>query len=390
MKRFQILFLLLFISVAGLKSQTTLQQCLDELNADSLQANAQWLQDMPSRFSLSDNHRDVAVSIQNRFIQLGYTNASLDSFYITNGFRGQSFSTWQYNVVAVLPGTETADSACIVGAHYDATLSSINPLSTKAPGANDNASGVSTIIELARVMKKLNLKPKNSVEFVAFAIEELGLWGSKDYVSKAKAASKKIKMMINLDMVAYETNADKANWKVNIVNYYNSGDLFANVQENTNRYSILGHVNNNSVYQLSDSYPFSLGGFPAVFLICNDGDVNYHTVNDVVANCNFDYCLEIAKITGATLLANNLDTGLEDLDDINIRIYPNPANNILYLKGFETPVSVSVIDLNGKIMLSEILSDNQINISALPNGPYTIQLSTNTKTITRKFLKQSK
>ena len=77
-------------------------------------------------------------------------------------------------------------------------------LSLFVPGANDNASGVAAALELARVMRKNNFSPRNTIEFIAFGAEELGLYGSKAYAAQANGSSKKIKMMLNNDMIAYE------------------------------------------------------------------------------------------------------------------------------------------------------------------------------------------
>jgi hypothetical protein len=62
------------------RKEALIQDMLDEISADSLEADVTWFQDMGTRFTLSDRQRSVAVKIQNRFISMGYAEARLDLF----------------------------------------------------------------------------------------------------------------------------------------------------------------------------------------------------------------------------------------------------------------------------------------------------------------------
>jgi aminopeptidase N len=105
------------------------------------------------------------------------------------------------NVVGVLRGTkpEWAGSSVVVGAHYDHL--GVGAGGTVHPGADDNASGVAVLLELARQMASSG-SPQRTVIFAAFTGEETGLQGSKRYVAAPSAwpASKAIGM-VNLDTV---------------------------------------------------------------------------------------------------------------------------------------------------------------------------------------------
>ena len=108
------------------------------------------------------------------------------------------------NVVGYLPG-ET-DSTVIIGAHYD-HLGYGGPTSlwTGAPaihnGADDNASGVSALLELAKKYAKSSEKFHFSMIFIAFSGEEAGLLGSNKYAKHMTVDSSKVRMMINMDMI---------------------------------------------------------------------------------------------------------------------------------------------------------------------------------------------
>ncbi len=83
-----------------------------------------------------------------------------------------------YNTVAEIPGSEKPDEVVILGAHIDSW-----DLGT---GATDNGTGVVAVLEAARALQKLNLKPKRTIRFVLFAGEEQGLHGARAYVDAHK------------------------------------------------------------------------------------------------------------------------------------------------------------------------------------------------------------
>jgi hypothetical protein len=275
-----------------------------DINADSLLYYVTWLQGMGTRFALAQNHRDVASLIAGKLIKMGYTNASLDSFMIDRMYGDVRYQEWQYNVVASIEGTSMPDSVCIVGAHYDDNLRSGNPFDI-VPGANDNASGVAAMLEIARVMRKNNFSPKSTIKFVAFGAEELGLYGSTAYAARAIENGEKIRMMLNNDMIAYEPGTDPSLWTVIIKDYDNSHGLRQMAEQMCTRFTSLSYVNDNTYNQQSDSYPFAVQGYKAIFFFSNIMDPGYHTLDDLVTNCNFAYSGEIVKVSCALLVYNN-------------------------------------------------------------------------------------
>jgi hypothetical protein len=275
-----------------------------DISADSLESYVTWLENMGTRFCLAENHRSVAVNIKNKFASFGISNSRLDSFLITKTYRDITYQQYQYNVLATIFGSINPDSVSIVGAHYDNILKTGDPFSV-VYGANDNASGIAAALELARVMKKNNYTPSNTIEFVAFGAEELGLFGSIYYAGQANLHEKKIKMMLNNDMIAYQTGDDPAGWIVNIMDYENSYDLRKKAEAICSKYTQMSFTTDNTFNKQSDSYPFFKNGYKSVFFFATTLDPNYHTLNDVAANCNFGFCREITKISCALLVDNN-------------------------------------------------------------------------------------
>jgi len=276
----------------------------NDISADSLKSVVTWLQNKGTRFALAENRRAVALSIMNRFKMAGYADTRIDSFRITKTYQNIIFEQWQYNVIAAITGNTYPDSVCILGAHYDNNLKTGNPFAI-VPGANDNASGVAGTIEIARVMKLNNYSPENTIKFIAFGSEELGLYGSIAYAGNSKQTLKKIMFMLNNDMIAYQPGSDRSAWTVNIIDYDNSHTLRTEAEDLCNRFTILKYSNDNTYNKQSDSYPFFLNGYEALFFASSAVDPNYHTLDDIVGNCNFDYCREIMKLNCALLVYNN-------------------------------------------------------------------------------------
>lgn len=109
------------------------------------------------------------------------------------------------NVVAVLPGGDRADEAVVIGAHYDhlghGGQFSMAPGDTSVHnGADDNASGVAVLIDLARRLSA-GPRPRRSIVFVAFTGEEEGLLGSAFYTGHPAVPLDRTRAMLNLDMV---------------------------------------------------------------------------------------------------------------------------------------------------------------------------------------------
>lgn len=124
--------------------------------------------------------------IQQQFVRMGY-KSSVQPFTFTR--RGKEYSS--ANVLAFKPGKSSKQ--IIVSAHYDSV--------SIGKGADDNASGVGVMLEVAEVLKKV--KTPYSIVFIAFGAEEAGLNGSNYYAKQMSAKdSKNTVGMINLDSLA--------------------------------------------------------------------------------------------------------------------------------------------------------------------------------------------
>ncbi len=108
------------------------------------------------------------------------------------------------NVLAVLPGR--SDRVVVLGAHYDHL--GLLPDGTLYPGANDNASGVAALLEIARSWQAAGFVPERTVLFAAWDAEEKGLVGSTYFVRHPVYPLDRIEAMLQLDMVGSSPRPD--------------------------------------------------------------------------------------------------------------------------------------------------------------------------------------
>lgn len=146
--------------------------------------------DQPRNYKNHAALKEVTKYIKETF-ESCTTNVETQTFKINEG-------TEYENVIASF-GPRNADRF-IIGAHYD--------VFGEYPGADDNASGVAAILEIARLLKKEKTLLKNRIDLVAFALEEPPFFASADmgsahYAKKIHGEKARVKMMLALDMIGY-------------------------------------------------------------------------------------------------------------------------------------------------------------------------------------------
>ncbi len=325
------------IPPAPLSADSLIAACIADIRPDSISSYIQSLENFGTRFLLAGNRRDVACWIRDKFISFGYPDAILDSFECTTTWPpsgGTSYTTWQYNVLATLTGIQNPEIQTMAGGHHDAIVYSGGDPFVQAPGADDNASSVAAVLEIARVVKAHNVQPATSLCFASWAAEERGLFGSLDYVVKSLNQQRNIKAYINLDMIASEPGS--SNWKFNVNQYSGAEYVGLVAKEIALAYTSLSPEINTMNSQGSDSYPFWLGGYPVVYFSEKNFSPNYHQITDLLSACNIPYCAEICKVALGTLLKMDEMPSAVRYDLFNpgtgnsliARWQPNPETNL--------------------------------------------------------------
>ena len=199
---------------------------------------------------LNKNDKKVTVKIQDKFFP-DYTSQ---------------------NVIGYIEGSKQPDSFIVFTAHYD-HLGQMGP-DVYFPGANDNASGTAMLLTLAKYYSKPENKPKYSIMFIAFSAEEVGLIGSAYYVANPYFSLKKIKFLINMDILG---TGDEG---IKVVNATVFETQFKQLQMLNAQGSYLKEIQPRGKAAISDHYFFTYNGVPSFFIYTLGGIKAYHDVYD--------------------------------------------------------------------------------------------------------------
>lgn len=178
-----------------------------------------------------------------------------------------------FNVCGMVNGTEVPDSFIFITAHYD-HLGGMGK-DVFFPGANDNASGISLLLNLARYYGAH--PPRYSIGFICFAGEEAGLVGSDYFVKHPLVNLKSIRFLINTDL------AGTGDEGITVVNATEFPLEFKWMQDINTTDHLLAAVNPRGKAANSDHYFFTEAGVPAFFFYTLGGIKAYHDVFDKAA-----------------------------------------------------------------------------------------------------------
>ncbi|MCH2228998.1 MAG: M20/M25/M40 family metallo-hydrolase [Crocinitomicaceae bacterium] len=188
------------------------------------------------------------------------------------------------NVIGYIPSKKKCAKTILFTAHYD-HLGRMGAY-TYFPGANDNASGTAMLFTMAKYFKE---NPSNyNIMFVAFGGEEAGLVGSKYFVENPILKLKKIRFVVNLDIMGSGEDG------ITVVNGTAFEKEFALLQEINKEDGLLKEVKVRGPSANSDHYWFTLQDVPAFFIYTRGPNKHYHDVFDEYEELSF---LEYQDIT---------------------------------------------------------------------------------------------
>ena len=302
-----IIFVLFAIESGQAQQSTIVQNIINQVNIDTLVQFVKELSgNVPTKiggqpYTILSRHKNQPGNdkaqqwIQEKFQQYGFTPVV------------QSFSTTGKNVYAVQTGTEFPNKKYMICAHFDDM-----PSGTTAPGADDNASGTAAVLEAARILR--NYSFPFTIVYALWDEEEQGLIGSEYYAEQASLAGDSIMGVINLDMIAWDSNND-SKAEIHTRPIGSSNLITSKMYEVNTTYGlgvVLSTINPGSTY--SDHASFWTSGYGAILLIELDGDFNayYHTVNDLVTQASFNkpYFAKLSKLAIGTLATFLLNLNL--------------------------------------------------------------------------------
>ncbi len=248
-----------------------------------------------------DALHERAEYIEREFVSAGFM-VQRDEFI----FSGRSYR----NIIATASGMESKGEWVLIGAHYDAVVDS--------PGADDNASGVAVMLEVAR-----SLGPRKGIKFVAFTLEEPQphsihfLIGSKHFVDKMKSRGQIYRAVLILESVGYMSCKPESQLLPSLVKAPHVGDFIGVVGNKKADGIMTGFKESAKRYvpelkvvtyrapargfllpetRFSDHAPFWDAGYPAVMITDTAmfRNPNYHTPFDTSETLSPDFMAQVA------------------------------------------------------------------------------------------------
>ncbi len=204
----------------------------------------------------------------------------------------------QKSVIATFKGTDNAAQIVVLGAHLDSINSQGTSETTRAPGADDDASGVASLTEIIRTLVASGFKPRRTIKFMAYAAEEVGLRGSQEIAKSFAAAGSNVVGVMQLDMTNYKGAAND----IYIFTDYTDSAQNTFVTNLIKTYLPTLKIGSDRCgYACSDHASWNAQGFYATmpFESSFAADNPYiHTVNDTYANTGSqaDHSLKFARM----------------------------------------------------------------------------------------------
>ncbi|MEP7292323.1 MAG: M20/M25/M40 family metallo-hydrolase [Chloroflexota bacterium] len=316
----------------------TVVNLMNQVDADRLFVHIDNLVNMRTRRVNSSGAPTQGIDAAAAYVQNQFNTIASQSFQNSFSVLTQDFPiSWEdtqstgRNIIGVLSGTDIGGGVVILTAHYDSISYNFSDSAAYAPGANDNASGMAALIEIARIMSQH--RHRATIMFVAFSAEEIQRKGSIAFVENyLRPNNVDVAAMLNMDIIGSSTGPDGAindreirlysagenesrsrqlARALNLIAVYHALDLKIMVQETVDREG-----------RYSDHMSFSDAGYAAVRFIEALEDANrQHSDRDTIDDIQAGYLRSATQTILACMTA--LADGPPPPQNISLR----PADN---------------------------------------------------------------
>ncbi len=256
-----------------------------------------YLENLPAKGLVYINHKKMFWHISHALkprnfviIDVADSAISKSSKQITIDFKSKYYPEYKtQNIAGYVEGKKYPDSFLVITAHYD----HLGKMGHEVyfPGANDNASGTTMLINLAKYFSQPANKPDYSIVFIAFSGEEAGLLGSVYFSEHPLFSLSKIKFLVNLDMVG---TGSKGITVVNATVFKKEFDKLVQINE---REKLLKRIKKRGEACNSDHCPFYKKGVPSFFIYTFGDEYNeYHSPADRYPDIPFTEYPDLFKL----------------------------------------------------------------------------------------------
>jgi leucyl aminopeptidase len=240
-----------------------------------------------NRYYTTVNGEESALSI------LAAVNAHVAGSDYAGKVTAEEFShSWrQPSIIARIEGSDPAlkEEIVVIGAHLDSvSFGSIG----KAPGADDNGSGSSVLLEAFKSLVDAKFVPKRTIEFQWYAAEEVGLRGSQAIAEDYADRNVKVHSMINMDVVGY----NEGRTEIGIITDNTDKSLTNFLKLLVDEYLDFTYLELACGYACSDHASFTKAGFAAAMPVEYDFHPDMHTARDTIDSVDFVQVKEFTKL----------------------------------------------------------------------------------------------
>ncbi len=365
------------------EEDTHIRKMLDQVNMDSLEATVQHLQDYGSRYWTSANAFAASDWIATRMQALGL-EVEQQPFYADTWLGAGNAAP---NVIGIQRGTLYPDTYVVCGSHFDSFSWEVLG-GGNCPGADDNATGVASVLESARIMTQYEFE--YSIIYCAYGCEEMGLYGSEAYASRCQEQGMDIIGYFNNDMNGY-LYGDQIHIDCIFPNAVAPiGDYYMNVGSVYYPELPIRHVNFNEGD--SDHTSFNNHGYMGIYPF--EDYQNYspyiHTPNDVIGTSvtSFEMSQQYCQMNIACLaeIARPVFDAVEEMAAVD-RVYPNPSNGTFNLNLGEGQWKIEVYDITGrKVQENRMDGQSILDLGSCQKGIYFMKAIGENMELTEKII----
>lgn len=273
------------------QKNSAIEQAITKVSEQNLRDTVTWLSSFPNRYNKSDKPNIHVTALQERLEKMLAQAAYPVSIELID-----HKSTPQKSVHVQLTGRTRPNELVVLGAHLDSINGSFGGDRSIAPGADDNASGSSNLIETLRVLLG-EAQPERSIEFFWYAGEESGLLGSAEIARAYKGQNRDVIGVLQLDMTLHPGDGE---FTTGSMTDYTSAWLRTYFASLNDLYIGGKIVEDRCGYGCSDHASWYRQGYPTLMPFesgFNGMNPNIHTKNDVInSKSSFRHSAMFSKI----------------------------------------------------------------------------------------------
>eukprot|EP00002_Diphylleia_rotans_P022522 TRINITY_DN440_c0_g2_i1.p1 TRINITY_DN440_c0_g2~~TRINITY_DN440_c0_g2_i1.p1 ORF type:complete len:452 (-),score=94.25 TRINITY_DN440_c0_g2_i1:136-1491(-) len=269
----------IYSKLRNLEKSEVIQRLIDQISNEKLYSVLDHLSNQyTTRNALSAGAVEAQEWIARLYASLGYS-VTIQPF----------FTGFSPNVIAELRGSVEPEKYVVIGAHYDCRMSNTYDNTSRAPGADDDGSGTTAVLEIARVLVESGIRFRYSIRIASWGGEEQGLLGSTAYVKELKSKNVNVVAYLNADMLGFKIPRKAIT--LGMKGPYTTTWLNNLVNSITAKYFPTLPIASSSSC-CSDYKPFYENGYPASGFFENDEGASsypcYHNVCDTISEVNME------------------------------------------------------------------------------------------------------